>query len=176
MLQLGDEFERPVWELHAGQVVITTRQGRERMRLVDVYDVRDLITEDGWAPAAAQMKQAAEKQDAEAEQNGEEDLTPAMNIPETPGEELMMLIARHLDPDAWMAFGGMSADISERDGKLLVTAPARMHAGFRDVLMRLRSANPATIMLDAMILDIPRAEYDRLVRIHGRAGRRSAGR
>ena len=46
-MQLGDEFERPRFEVHAGQVVLTTIAATELMRLTDAYDVRDLIADRG---------------------------------------------------------------------------------------------------------------------------------
>ncbi|MHC5003737.1 MAG: hypothetical protein ACYTJ0_11495, partial [Planctomycetota bacterium] len=45
MLVLGDEFSRPVWEVHAGQVVLTTESATAPMRLTAAYDVRDLVTD-----------------------------------------------------------------------------------------------------------------------------------
>ncbi|MHC4446762.1 MAG: hypothetical protein ACYSXF_03010, partial [Planctomycetota bacterium] len=45
-LAQGDEFGRPTFESHAGQIVLTTVEATAAMRLVDVYDVRDLIADE----------------------------------------------------------------------------------------------------------------------------------
>lgn len=46
-IDLGDGFERPVLEYHAGQMILTTVAATAGMHLTDVYDVRDLVAADG---------------------------------------------------------------------------------------------------------------------------------
>jgi hypothetical protein len=90
--------------------------------------------------------------------------------PLTPGEELLALIAEHVDPEAWLEYGGSRARISERDGVLFVTAPPTTHRKFRDALRRLRQTNPSAVMIEAAIVDLPRDVFARLNRRYDAAG------
>ena len=94
-----------------------------------------------------------------------EELAEAMPPrPLTPGEELLTLIAEHVDPDAWLEYGGSRARISEREGVLLVTAPPTTHRKLRDALRRLRQASPSAVLIEAAIVDLPREAFARLSR------------
>ena len=42
ILQLGDDYGRPVWEVHASQIVITSVEGTAAMRLSGVVIFRAL--------------------------------------------------------------------------------------------------------------------------------------
>ncbi len=207
---LGDEMERPVFEAHGGQMVLTTIEGSAAMRLTAAYDVRDLLAN----PALVQRLQEQRPQPAvgpeqparDADHPGAEDdagdgerapagLPPVRPIPQplgpppghdpehpelarpdtdaidapparepTPGEQLLWIITDHVDPDAWMNYGGNRALITELDGVLMVTAPPRTHRLLRDALKQLRQANPAMLAIEATIVDVPRATHARLSR------------
>lgn len=45
-LHLGDEFERPVFEVYEGQIVLSTLEATASMAMTSVYDVRDLTADD----------------------------------------------------------------------------------------------------------------------------------
>ena len=210
-LTIGDEFEHPTFEVHAGQIVLTTIAGTAPMRVLGVYDVRDLLANADLiqrladevppaasAPAQAPEKKADEKPPESAQPDkpqqappAEPDEPPAPLIPGqpphaawprlelpkidvtarpendrplSPGERLFMLITDHVDPEAWMNFGGDRARISEVNGLLVVTAAPTTHRRFRSALQALRMANPASLTIDAAIIDLPRQVYDRIVR------------
>jgi len=201
-IQLGDDFERPTFEVYAGQVILTTLAGTEEMRSTDAYDVRDLLAAggaleelrgregagrqtDAAAEAGQREGEAGASRDVGGEAGGEAggDARGAVNVeellagaeeapPPTPGEELMLLIAEHVDPEAWLELGGGRARISEREGVVLVTASATTHRQFRDVLARLRRMNPRGVAMDAAIVDVPRSVVEELT---GRFGPGSAG-
>ena len=188
-LTQGDEFGRPVFESHAGQLVLTTVEATAAMRLVDVYDVRDLIADE---PLVQQLRErspigppatteeGSPSEDAAPEDPGGDD--PRLEIPPveellsqteappppTPGEELLLLISDHVDPEAWINFGGSRALITELDGVVFVTAPPTTHRKFREALRYLRMANPASVTIEATIVDVPRDDFDRMVRRYDR--------
>ncbi|UCD74638.1 MAG: hypothetical protein JSV91_12720 [Phycisphaerales bacterium] len=208
-LLLGDEFERPTFEWHAGRMVLTSFQGTAAMRLTDVYDLRDLLSDDAVTeqlragrpdPAGPVVAEEAEEEAAELEGaegatadpesigggddegTGEDeppddeaespwklpDLSdlPAPSEPRSlsPGEELVALITEHIDPEAWINYGGNLALISERDGLVMVTAPPTMHRKLRNALARLRRVNPRGLSIETAIVDVPRDELVRLRR------------
>ena len=192
-MQLGDTFARPTFEVYAGQIVLTSLGATEHLRFTDAYDVRDLLAggralEDLREHArhgAAEPTPAADAAPAGDNPAGEPDpdeqlgedtgLPSAEELlqdtveapPPSPGEELMLLIAEHVDPEAWLELGGGRARISERDGVVLVTASATLHRKFRDVLVRLRQANPRGVMIEAVLLELPRSTLDELSRRYG---------
>jgi hypothetical protein len=119
---------------------------------------RDPITPDADHPFAVQLPDLDELPEA---------MPPR---PLTPGEELLMLIAEHVDPEAWLELGGSRARISEREGVLLVTAPPTTHRKLRDALRRLRQAHPSAVLIEAAIVDLPREIFARLTRRYERSG------
>ncbi len=200
-LQFGDEFERPVIEAWADQMILTTQEATVAMRMTDVYDVRDLLA-DGSAlaelraesvntdppiesssdaePATESLPVEIMNQEADDDDGPDEQQAPprGLAVPDleellrdtptreraTPGEELMIFIADHVDADAWTQLGGTRAEISERNGVLFVTASANTHRKFRDALRRLRRTIPAAIALEAAIVELPRQQLDGLTR------------
>ena len=86
----------------------------------------------------------------------------------SPGEELLRLISDHVDPEAWIQFGGSRAKISERNGVLMVTAPPTTHRRLREALRLLRLTIPSSISLDAAIVDLPAVRLTALGRRHER--------
>lgn len=142
---LGDQFDVPIYEVHAGQVVLTSTGGAALMALTDVYDVRDLLVDEH---PVSMLRQADEE----------------AGPPRTDGAELMLLICDHVDPDAWFELGGNRATISERDGVMLLTAPPTTHRKFRTVLQQLRRAFPTEVALDVAIIEIDVADHDQVTR------------
>src|SRR6185503_1582349 len=72
----------------------------------------------------------------------------------TAGEHLFQIITDHVDPDAWMNFGGDRAKVSEMDGILMVTAAPSVHRRFREALSTLRAAIDVNLAIDAAIVDV----------------------
>ncbi|MHC4446557.1 MAG: hypothetical protein ACYSXF_01965, partial [Planctomycetota bacterium] len=66
-------------------------------------------------------------------------------------------------------FGGSRARISERDGVVFVTAPPTTHRKFREVLRQLRMANPASVKIEAAIVEVSRDAFDRVARRYDRS-------
>ena len=188
-LAQGDEFGRPTFESHAGQIVLTTVEATEAMRLVDIYDVRDLIADESLVQGLRErlpieppetIGDESPSEDAAPEDPGADDSPLAPSVeellsesaappPPTPGEELLLLISDHVDPEAWINFGGSRARISERDGVVFVTAPPTTHRKFREVLRQLRMADPASVTIEAAIVDVPREAFGRVVRLFDRS-------
>lgn len=81
-----------------------------------------------------------------------------------PGERLLRLALEHAAPETWLRFGGNSARVTERDGVLLVSAPATTHRTLRTVLAALRQADPRGLVLDATIVRVPDGTWDQLDR------------
>jgi hypothetical protein len=146
-----------------------------------MYDVRDLIADghtvgdlkaaDQPAPVEAETIDHEPADGAETAPENEPEAVPADAEPRnqppharTPGERLMWLLTDHVDPNAWINFGGDRAVISERGGVLIVTAPPSTHAKFREALRRLRTANPTGISFEAAIVELPRSVFQRLTR------------
>ena len=201
-LTLGDEFERPVFEVHAGQMVLTTVQGTEAMRLTAVYDVRDLLADAALfqrlrdeVPPMEEEKPAAPKESEPATQPQPDpvparwpqafpphgrprhtiltDAAPAEQVvkdnpiagrEQTPGEQLINLITDHVDPEAWMNFGGSRAKVTDQNGVLLVTATPTTHRKLIRALEQLRDASSSSIHVKAAIVDVPRSRWDSLQR------------
>ncbi len=197
-LTLGDEFERPTFEIQAGQLIFTTLAGCAPMRLTSVYDVRDLLSneelvqklrdEPSPEPLPTEKKpKTTDSHDAPAAPPAPPPVDPAPPInprdrrqpitipkldvsdlkderPSTPGERLYLMITDHVDPEAWMNFGGNRALVSDRDGVLMITATPTTHYRFRNALASLRRANPRSITVDAAIVDLPRSNYETIVR------------
>ncbi len=183
VLQLGDEFDRPTWEIHAGLVVLTSPEATAPMSLTDIYDIRSLLQDESTLqrlqseqPALQPPPDPAEKLSDDSpdqlENKESEESESAGFTPLTPGEELMRLISYHIDPDAWVEFGGTNAKISERNGLLFITAPPRTHRRFRHALDRLRQMNPTALSVEARIVDVPRTTVERLSRRYGKSSRR----
>ncbi|MHC4947638.1 MAG: hypothetical protein ACYTG1_05185 [Planctomycetota bacterium] len=197
-LQLGDEFEHATCEVHAGRLLLTTIQATADMRLLDVYDVRDLLADEAVVerlrteapPIGPPAEDDAPAEPAEPgdEPDDDDDPPPASRPdaaagpdlpaptvrPLTPGEALLLLISDHVDPESWVNFGGSRALIGERDGVLFVTAAPTTHRRFRDALRRLRRSNPAAVRVEAAVVEIAADELARLARRHDAGSRRLA--
>lgn len=197
-LVLGDEFEHPIFEAHGGQIVLSTLAMTAAMQLVDVYDVRDLLADGRAVerlraelplPAPPVSPEASPERPAEdARETGPQREPDSGSAPQTqeageverllgdvpstrllsPGEELLRLISDHVDPEAWIQFGGSRAKISERNGVLMVTAPPTTHRRLREALRLLRLTIPSSISLDAAIVDLPAVRLTALGRRHQR--------
>ena len=184
MLTMGDEFDRPVMEAHAGQYVLTTQAGTAAMKLTGVYDVRDLLADtalmeqlhDQLPPSDPVPNPSPDNDKEDADDGREDPASPATSAPappplppptpRTPGEKLLLLITDHVDPDAWLNFGGNRALVSDLNGVLMVTATPSTHRRFHNALRRLRNASPSMVMITATLLDLPRTKLDSLARLH----------
>ena len=177
---LGDEFERPVFEAHAGGMVFTTINGAAAMRLTGVYDVRDLLVDSALVKElreSAPMLQPSgvEPADVDADDQpgnageaaGGAGPATGDDRPLSPGEQLIMLVTDHIDPEAWANFGGDRSRISERDGVVILTAAPTIHRQLQAALDLLRKANPRNLVVEAAILDVPRGVYERISRVSG---------
>ena len=187
---LGKSHRRPLVEPFGDQIVLTSPAGAAAMRLTACYDIRDLL---GDAVAIGQLKghHEADKPPQNADQppgdgSGhatERELPPpdddderrelddivddaAPPRPLTPGEKFAWLLTDHVDPDAWIEFGGNRASISERNGVLIISAPPSTHIRVRDALRRLRGVNGTSILLDAAIVDLPLDAFQLIARAH----------
>lgn len=188
-LGLGDEFERPVFETDGSGMVLTSINGAATMRVTGVYDVRDLLTN---AALVQHLRETAPMMDGPAVGDGTADEQPPNAQPSdsastktdpqqvrlTPGEQLVLLITDHIDPEAWINFGGDRGKISERDGLIVLTAAPMVHWRFRSALERLRAADPRSLAIEAVIVELPRAAFNRLSQMHsvGSAGLAAAVR
>jgi hypothetical protein len=183
-ISLGDEFERPVFEAGGAGMVFTTLNGAATMRCTGVYDVRDLLADSTLIPrlrdAAPMMRDANSDRAADPPAGSDhddhklggdagsgEDAQPHVVRELTPGEQLIMLVTDHIDPEAWIHVGGSRARITERNGLIVLTAGPTVHRKLRLALEKLREANPGSMTIDATIIELPRASYDRLSRVSG---------
>ncbi len=171
LLDMGTEFDRPSFEYHEGRIVITTLDATARMRMVATYNIRDLLADETLverlereAPLPTIAQDGAQGDDT-AEDASEENETPALTR-RTPSEALLDLIADHVDPEAWLEYGGNRAKITEHQGVLLVSAPATLHKKLREAIEQLRRAIPSNVWIDAALLTIPERDYQSLVRRH----------
>jgi hypothetical protein len=87
--------------------------------------------------------------------------------PLSPGEQLIMLITDHIDPEAWTNFGGDRARVSERNGLIILTASPTVHRRLQSALELLRKASPQNLLIEASIVDVPRSAYERISRVSG---------
>jgi hypothetical protein len=167
-LGLGDEFERPVCETDGTGLVLTSINGAATMRVTGVYDIRDLLANEllvgHLRETAPMMHDTTPDREADRESPGEATSQP---VRLTPGEQLVLLITDHVDPDAWINFGGNRGRITERNGLILLTAPPMVHRRFRDALSRLRAADPRSLAIEAVIVELPRTAFDKICRLHG---------
>lgn len=203
-LKLGDGFDRPCVEVFkSGMLVLTAEEATADMQVTDVYDVRDLLTDDRavaelrrTAPSgrAADPADETSSESAGASGDGANDGPAAgaapgsgWRLPERPdeaapsrerlgakaqrssAEELMSLIAEHVDPEAWIGFGGTRASITDRGGVVMVTAAPTLHRAFRAALSRLRRVYAPNVAIEAAVVEIPREIYARLTRRHERS-------
>jgi hypothetical protein len=105
---------------------------------------------------------------APVEQGADDGKPPT--APLSAAERFSSLLMDHVDPEAWENFGGSRAQLSERDGVLIVSAPASIHRRLREMLSQLRAANPTALIVEALIIDLPQPELTRLSRLHDGAG------
>lgn len=177
LLDMGTEFDRPSFEYHEGRIVITTLDATARMRMIATYNIRDLLADETLvdrlereAPLPTISQESGEsgsEDDISRNETEDEGEVPAL-ARRTPGEALLDLIADHVDPEAWLEYGGNRAKITEHEGVLLVSAPASLHKKLRDAIEQLRRAIPSHVWLDAAVLTIPERNYQSLVRKHRR--------
>ena len=190
---LGASHRRPLVEPFGDQIVLTSPAGAAAMRFTACYDIRDLLGDEAVierlkrpsdapdqqgnpAQAAGDEVEAADVKNAddpgEVSDDGNEigDVEAAASDapprPLTPGEKLAWLLTDHVDPDAWIDFGGNRASISERDGVLIISAPPSTHIRVRDALRRLRQAHGSSVLLEAAIVDLPLNAFQLLQRGH----------
>jgi hypothetical protein len=176
-LELGDDLERPLFEVHGGRVMLTTLDATAAMGVTDVYDVRDLVADERTFErlrAERTPVDAPEPPPGEVEADEDAPTLPEVDVPTTasgpvsPTFALMELLTEHIDPEAWTTYGGNRATMSDRNGAVLVTAPPSIHRRLRDALTRLRRATSSAVNVDATIVDLPRAAFERLARRHDR--------
>jgi hypothetical protein len=187
MLVLGDEYSRPVYEVHTGQLVFTTVRGTEPMRLTSVYDVRDLLSDtetmqrlrDERPPmvaSPASSEPAAPDPEQQTEGTGEEvedEPASASEVP-SPAKQLMWLLLDHVDPEAWIDFGGNRGRMTEHHGLLMVSVTPTTHRKLHRALARLRRAMPSAVDLEAALIDLPAAALTRARRNDALSSRRLA--
>lgn len=179
-LIIGDELEKPVYETHAGQVVLTTLAGSSPFKVTAVYDVRDLLSNEALLkrlrdevveqpppPSDNGGENAGKGEPGDAREPGHahaDGSAPPVPRPLTPGEKLMLFITDHVDPDAWINFGGNRGLITELNGVLMVTATPTTHRRLRSAIRSLKAAIPTTITFEAAIIDVPRSKLQALTR------------
>ena len=99
--------------------------------------------------------------DADAgEPVGSEDSSPPPSVERTPAEALVSLILEHVDPEAWLRYGGSRARVTEQDSVVLISAPATIHVAFREALEALRFARPRVVSLDLACVEVPAALWE----------------
>jgi len=172
LLDMGTEFDRPSFEYHEGRIVITTLDATARVRMVATYNIRDLLADETLvdrlereAPLPTIAHESGNDDDTSQDETEDEGEVPAL-ARRTPAEALLDLIADHVDPEAWLEYGGNRAKITEHQGVLLVSAPATLHKKLREAIEQLRRAIPSNVWLDAAVLTIPERNYQSLVRKH----------
>ena len=179
-LLIGDDLDKPVYETHAGQIVLTTLAGSGPFKVTAVYDVRDLLANEALVnrlrnenvpaddpPQHAQGGQPDDNDnDDPSTAEPEENRIPAPK-PLTPGEKLMLFITDHVDPEAWINFGGNRGLITELNGVLMVTATPSTHRRLRSAIRSLQAAIPSSVTFEAAIVDLPRAKLQALTRESG---------
>jgi len=170
--QLGDEYAPVTWEWHAGGLVITTVDASAAMGLTEVYDVHDLLAADetirsieAASPAPRPSEPPAEAEETAGEAAPIGDLDP---FERTPAESLLHLIVQHVDPEAWIDFGGDRARVSTHGDLVIVTAPPRLHGRLQSALARLRATNPSMVDLEFAVVDLPADAWEVLERRHDR--------
>jgi hypothetical protein len=170
--ELASGLDQPMWEVHRGAIVLTSKNGTEALRSLAVYDVRDLVADAvllGELRATRPAIPVAEDDDGngvEADEDGEEGDIPVISK----AHELLLIILEHLDPDAWVDMGGSLATITEHQSLVMVTAPGRLHRQFRDALRRLRDSQAHSLRLQVQVVDLPRTTFDRLSRQYQHEG------
>jgi len=179
--QLGDEFDRPVLEVHAGQYMLTSRSGAARYATTLAYDVRDLLARDALDRLRDEMtvdEADGHAADAPTEDEAPKTIDDAVPTPtadesstRTPGEELLERLAYHVDPDAWVEYGGSRAKITERDGVLLVTAAPSVHRRLRYAVEQLRSAYPTMVEMTIDVISAPAEVLESLAMRRARSPR-----
>ncbi|MCP3905776.1 MAG: hypothetical protein GY715_19285 [Planctomycetes bacterium] len=87
-LQIGDGLERPVIESHGGYIVLTTTAATAAMVVTDVYDVRDLVTDEIAVEALRAAAPAIPEADEEAPADPEPSTRPSGGEPvgDEPGD------------------------------------------------------------------------------------------
>lgn len=191
--ELGDEFERPVLEAHAGRAVITTRRAAAEYRLPVVYDLRDLVADtQSWGVVfgEAAAGSSADHGKDEAESEPESDLPPdpeappdadastaeppadppAIVAPRTPSEALMRIIIDHIDPEAWYSYGGDRAKIDLYGDVLIVTAAPSIHRDIIALTEQLRGLQQSSVTIELALVELPSQTLDRLRRRYNASG------
>jgi len=176
MRELAAGLDRPVWEAHAGTVVLTSQKGTEALRSLVVYDVRDLVSDDGLMreiqasrpaiEAPALDDEAAEEHtddDTRAEKKGEGDIPEVESGHDVSrSRELLMIIMEHIDPDAWIDMGGSRATVTDHNGVVIVTACASLHRRIRSALTRLRAIQAHALRIGVYVIDLDRSAFEAL--------------
>jgi hypothetical protein len=171
MRELASGLDQPVWEVKAGTILLTSDTGTEALRTLAVYDVRDLVSDQSLLAdvrASRPMQGAEEPEDESA--TGATDSPAASFTPNAPAHELLLIILEHIDPDAWIDMGGTRATITDHNGLVIVSAPARLHRQFRDALRRLRRVQAVSVRMVVQVVDLPRDQFSQLNRQFPREG------
>lgn len=178
---LDDGISRAIFEAHHGEIVFTSEDATAEMALTAVYDVRDLLAR-GAVEALDSLSPPIEpaildKSESESEEGAEQEedadtgaAEEALDAPRrelTPAEDFMLHLSDHVDPEAWIEYGGQRARYTDRNGVLIVSAPPSVHRNLQNALRQLRRANPSGVTIEAGIVEIPRSMYDRMIKRYG---------
>ncbi|MFK7961675.1 MAG: hypothetical protein AB8G96_14255 [Phycisphaerales bacterium] len=82
----------------------------------------------------------------------------------SPAEALLASMLEHVDPEGWARSGGMRGRITERDGILIISAPATTHRNLRRMLDTLRRTAPRGLNLQVVVLQVPPGTWDTIDR------------
>ena len=165
-LELAKIYGRPRFEFDGNRVILTTRKGAAAFVDTEVYDIRSVLADEA---ALAELRQAPHTgapamsdDDDQAEEiaaapDEADDIEPTR--PLTPGERFVDLLMRHVAPDEWIRYGGASAEITERNGMLIVTAAPTLHRRLHQTIDRLRKLTPLTVGLEVTLLTLPADDF-----------------
>lgn len=175
-MALAKDFARPRFDVSEGRVVLTTIDGLGAMQVTDVYDVRGLLESDAVLERLQRRRPVdpgRPEEEADAPPTNEPGLLPPMEpidpasvAPRPRATELVDLIVEHVDPDLWVMFGGVAARVSERDGVLMISAPASTHRKIRQALRRLQATMPRNVTFDLAVIEVAGPVMEQLRRRH----------
>ncbi len=165
-LELAKIYGRPHFEFDGDRVVLTTRKGAAAFAQTDAYDIRAMLADDhvlAELRRSARIATAAETPppaDDGAPPTEPADVDIEINpAPPSPGRAFASLLMRHVAPDEWIAYGGHSAEITERNGVLVISAPPTIHRRLHETIDRLRRLTPLTIEVDVALVTLPRVDW-----------------
>lgn len=177
LADLGDDLDRPVWDVKDGIVAISTRDALDTDTETVVRDIRDLLHEvpyfdDAPALGLEATYELVDDNNAFADRLNTPTLTRSKGsdsadifgdpvertndrtMREEKVQDLIGLVQRIIEPESWREMGGNVGSIEEMNGNLIITHTPRALQQIDGLLGQLREIQNLQINVESRFLDV----------------------